>query len=471
MKAIEIENLSKSYDQIRALAKVSLSIAPGEVIGLLGPNGAGKTTLMKILTGYLEPDAGDVRVHGIDVVGDPISAQRRIGYLPESAPLYHDMLVQEYLEMLAAMRGVSFGDRKDRMIDAIRATGLEDRCTQPIGTLSKGYRQRVGIAQAIIHRPDVLILDEPTTGLDPVQIVEIRDMIKQLSATKGTTVLLSTHILSEVEATCQRVLVIMGGELRADANLADLRRPDAAVVAVEVGAEGVDKLLAQVEGVASVEKLGVNGDMQTWRVLAKTPHDLCPALFAALRGKPWKTGEVRLDPKTLERVFGELAAADLAKAKKKPVAAGKSGTPVGTVKSATTPAAKKKDSVTVKDSDDVPIDDREKYGKKAARADKAKEDEARKADTAETESDDKAEVDEKTSKAEKADKSDDKASKAEKPDKSEASKVEKADEKSKPDEKAERADERADKADKAGEADKTEDKAGGKPGDTQEAAS
>src|SRR5215831_2140417 len=146
--AIAIDHLSKSYGRIRALADVSFKIAPGEVIGLLGPNGAGKTTLMKILTGYLEPDAGDVRVHGIDVVSDPLAAQRRIGYLPESAPLYGEMLVQEYLEMMAAMRGVPWHERRERMIDAIRATGLADRVVQPISTLSKGFRQRVGIAQA-----------------------------------------------------------------------------------------------------------------------------------------------------------------------------------------------------------------------------------------------------------------------------------------------------------------------------------
>ncbi len=231
MAAIAIEHLSKAYGRIRALSNISFEIAPGEVIGLLGPNGAGKTTLMKILTGYLEPDAGDVRIHGIDVLADPLAAQRRIGYLPESAPLYGEMLVQEYLEMMAAMRGVPAERRTARMRDVIRACGLADRVVQPIATLSKGYRQRVGIAQAIIHEPDILILDEPTTGLDPAQIAEIRDLIKQLA--KKSTVLLSTHILSEVEMTCERVLVIMQGELRADAQLAELRSANAAVVAIE----------------------------------------------------------------------------------------------------------------------------------------------------------------------------------------------------------------------------------------------
>jgi ABC-2 type transport system ATP-binding protein len=306
MAAIAIEHLSKNYGRIHALADVSFRIEPGEVIGLLGPNGAGQTTLMKILTGYLEPDAGEVRVHGVDVVADPLGAQRRIGYLPESAPLYGEMLVQEYLEMMAAMRGVPADRRHPRMREVIRACGLADRVVQPISTLSKGYRQRVGLAQAIIHEPDVLILDEPTTGLDPAQIVEIRDLIKQLAS--KSTVLLSTHILSEVEATCERVLVIMRGELRADAKLAELRSANAAVVAVETAASGVPELLQQVAGVSSVEPTGEAAGFTRWRVTSSSAADVCPALFDALRTTSWKIGELRPEPKTLERVFRDLAA-------------------------------------------------------------------------------------------------------------------------------------------------------------------
>jgi ABC-2 type transport system ATP-binding protein len=305
MEAIAIEKLSKSYGRIQALSEVSFKIEPGEVIGLLGPNGAGKTTLMKILTGYLEPDAGDVRVHGIDVMTDPLPAQRRIGYLPESAPLYGEMLVQEYLEMMAAMRGVAPERRHARMIEVIRATGLTERVVQPIGTLSKGFRQRVGIAQAIIHEPDILILDEPTTGLDPAQIVEIRDLIVGLA--KKATVLLSTHILSEVEATCERVLVIMQGQLRADAKLAELRSTNAAVVAIEAAASGVADMLNKVTGVTSVEPAGTTGDFTRWRVTSGSSDELCPALFEALRTTRWKVGELRPEPKTLERVFRDLA--------------------------------------------------------------------------------------------------------------------------------------------------------------------
>ena len=310
MTAIDVNNISKSYDKLRALDGVSFQVAKGEVIGLLGPNGAGKTTLMKILTGYLEPDAGDASVHGIDVIGDPLLAQRRIGYLPESAPLYGEMLVQEYLDMMAALRGVGPGERNARIGEAVRATGLLDRLTQPISILSKGYRQRVGIAQAIVHRPDVLILDEPTTGLDPTQIAEIRDLIKRLAA--NTTVLLSTHILSEVEATCERVLVIMRGRLRADAKLADLRANNAAVVAIEDGASGVEGVLGAIDGVTHVEphttgEGGATAGFRRWRITSEKRADLAPAVWDALQGKGWRVAELRSDQKTLEHVFRELA--------------------------------------------------------------------------------------------------------------------------------------------------------------------
>ena len=305
MDAIRVERLAKRYGHVQALADVSFGIAKGEVIGLLGPNGAGKTTLMKILTGYLEPDDGEVRLHGTDVVADPIAAQRRIGYLPESAPLYGEMLVQEYLLMMAAMRGVPPSKRLARTREVVHATGLDDRVVQPIATLSKGYRQRVGLAQAIIHEPDILVLDEPTTGLDPAQIVEIRELIVSLART--STVLLSTHILSEVEATCERVLVIMQGRLKADARLADLRSANAAVVAIESGARGVPEALRAVPGVTAVDDAGSANGFTRWRVTSKAADDVCPLLFDTLRGKPWKLGELRPEPKTLERVFRDLA--------------------------------------------------------------------------------------------------------------------------------------------------------------------
>jgi ABC-2 type transport system ATP-binding protein len=305
MKAIEATELSKSYGHVKALEEVSFSVEKGEVIGLLGPNGAGKTTLMKILTGYLQPDAGSAVLRGIDVVADPIGVQRRIGYLPENAPLYHEMTVQDYLLMMAELREIAPGKQRSMLSDAIYATGLEDYLTRPIGKLSKGYRQRVGIAQAILHRPELLILDEPTSGLDPTQIVEIRDLIKRLAA--DATIMLSTHILSEVEMTCERVLVIMRGRLRADSRVAELRSANAAVVAIESSASGVAEALKKVPGVDTVEKIGEpDGGFERWRVTASS-DDLCPALFEALRKTSWRVAELRSDTRTLESVFRELA--------------------------------------------------------------------------------------------------------------------------------------------------------------------
>ena len=308
MQAIEARNLSKSYGPVRALERVSFSVEKGEVIGLLGPNGAGKTTLMKVLTGYLQPDAGNASLRGIDVVADPLGVQRNIGYLPENAPLYGEMTVQDYLLMMAELREIPLEKRRSMLSEAIHATGLADYLTRPISKLSKGYRQRVGIAQAILHRPELLILDEPTSGLDPTQIVEIRDLIKRLAA--SATVLLSTHILPEVEMTCERVLIIMRGHLRADASITELRAATStqvAMVAIESGATGVADTLEAVSGVTKVEQVGEPENGYTrWRV-ASSISDLCPVLFDALRAKTWKVGELRSDAHSLESIFRRLA--------------------------------------------------------------------------------------------------------------------------------------------------------------------
>ena len=189
---IFVEGLTKSYCEIHALRGMNFQVKQGEIVGLLGPNGAGKSTAIKCLTGYLHPDEGSVHVDGIDVLDSPIKAQKRIGYLPENTPLYPEMSVQAYLRMIAELRGVSDEVFVEKLSDAIIATGLGDRLTQPIGQLSKGLRQRVGLAQAILHKPRLLILDEPTIGLDPTQIVEIRNLIKDLSG--DSTILFSSHI-------------------------------------------------------------------------------------------------------------------------------------------------------------------------------------------------------------------------------------------------------------------------------------
>ena len=249
---IKASDLAKDYGSTRALSGVTFSIAANEIVGLLGPNGAGKTTLMKLLTGYLHPTEGTATIDGIDVVQDPLAVQARIGYLPENAPLYPDMLVQEYLQMMAALRGIAESERRALIGQAVERTGLDQHLVRPIGQLSKGYRQRVGLAQAILHQPKVLILDEPTNGLDPTQIVEIRQLIGQLA--KNATVLLSTHILSEVELTCERVLIINEGSLHTDAKLQQLKSSNAAIVALEADITAASEALNALPGVSEVRQ-------------------------------------------------------------------------------------------------------------------------------------------------------------------------------------------------------------------------
>jgi len=297
---IEANGLSKDYESTHALKGVSFSIPEHEIVGLLGPNGAGKTTLMKILTGYLQPTSGTAKIGGVDVTADPLSVQAMIGYLPENAPLYPDMLVQEYLQMAADLREIAEGERLPLISEAVRRTGLEDFLVRPIAQLSKGYRQRVGLAQAILHRPRVLILDEPTSGLDPNQIVEIRRLIRKLA--KNSTVLLSTHILSEVELTCERVLIIKDGPLRTDAQLEELRSGAGAVVAVETSAQGVESALQAIEGVKSVQRRSEHNGFATYQVVGNGT-ELCPPIFDVVKQRGWRISELRPDRRTLEAVF------------------------------------------------------------------------------------------------------------------------------------------------------------------------
>ncbi|MBL7768443.1 MAG: gliding motility-associated ABC transporter ATP-binding subunit GldA [Flavipsychrobacter sp.] len=217
--SIAVQSLKKEYGQQTAVNNISFSVNQGEIVGFLGPNGAGKSTTMKILTGYLQPDGGKALIAGIDVTQNPIATKSRIGYLPESNPLYYDMYVREYLQFMAEIHGIA--DKNNRINAVISQVGLSPESHKKIGQLSKGYKQRVGLAAALIHDPEVLILDEPTTGLDPNQIIEIREVIRSLGAKK--TILFSTHILQEVEAVCNRVIIINKGNIIADSNLKDLQ--------------------------------------------------------------------------------------------------------------------------------------------------------------------------------------------------------------------------------------------------------
>jgi ABC-2 type transport system ATP-binding protein len=303
---IDVQNTSKSYGPIQALKEASFQVADGEIVGLLGPNGAGKTTMIKILTGYLQPDEGSVQIDGIDVLTRTQEAQARIGYLPENAPAYPELSVQSYLKMMADLRQLSPSEQREHLSDAIYATGLQERLTQPIGTLSKGFRQRVGLAQAILHRPRLLILDEPSVGLDPTQIVEIRNLIRRLA--QFSTVLFSTHILPEVEALCSRVIILINGQVRADARLSDLASSHDAILVLE---RKVEEAAAALKGLAEVRKVestaNPNGHV-AYHISGASDTDLCPRIYQLASQRQWPVRELRADHQTLESVFSKLAA-------------------------------------------------------------------------------------------------------------------------------------------------------------------
>lgn len=304
---IEVSDLTKSYGAIEALRGVSFHIAPGEIVGLLGPNGAGKTTILKILTGYLQPDEGLVLINGLNVLEHTREVQAQIGYLPETAPLYPELTVQAYLRLMADLRQIPQAEQPERLSVAIYATGLQGHLTRPIGQLSRGFRQRVGLAQAMLHRPKILILDEPTVGLDPTQIVEIRHLIRRLA--EHTTILFSTHILSEVELLCDRAIILMNGAVRADARLAELAATSNAVLVLTQATSETPAVLRAVSGVREVQAFRSADGFPAYRVLghAEASMELCPMIYELARSRHWSVRELRRDVRTLEMVFNELA--------------------------------------------------------------------------------------------------------------------------------------------------------------------
>ncbi|HQE93312.1 MAG TPA: ATP-binding cassette domain-containing protein [Anaerolineae bacterium] len=306
---IDVSNLSKAYGDVQALRDVSFNIASGEIVGLLGPNGAGKTTIIKILTGYLQPDEGTVLINNLDVLEHTREVQAQIGYLPETAPLYPELSVQAYLKMMADLRQVPEEQQPVLLSEAIYATGLQDHLTRPIGQLSKGFRQRVGLAQAILHKPRLLILDEPTVGLDPTQIVEIRHLIRRLA--KNSTILFSTHILSEVEALCDRAIILMNGEIKADAHLSELEATSDAILVLGQPLSGVTEALKHLKQVRGVDPFQSHDGFPAYRVLGhvRMAGDLTPAIYNLAREHDWPVRELRRDVRTLETVFNELATA------------------------------------------------------------------------------------------------------------------------------------------------------------------
>ena len=313
---IEVANLVKDYGPIRALNQVSFLVNKGEVVGFLGPNGAGKTTCMKIITGFIAASSGSVKVDGRDVVEHGVEVRRRLGYLPENAPVYQDMTVREYLAFVAEIRGVPRDQLKRRIQDVAMTVGLLNVLDQEIATLSKGYRQRAGLAQAMIHNPEILILDEPTSGLDPNQIVEIRELIKEVG--RDRTVILSTHNLPEVTATCNRIIVIHRGRIAADGTPEQIRERHGGgnTVRVELacgnGAERAADVLGRIENVRSallLEEPAVGRDgagALAFRVDAAGDADVRPAIFEAAVKARWGLVELRRERLELETIFQRL---------------------------------------------------------------------------------------------------------------------------------------------------------------------
>ena len=294
--SIKVTNVTKTYNQQKALNNVSFSADKGQIIGFLGPNGAGKSTMMKILTGFIKPNEGNVFVDDIDVLKNPLEAQKTIGYLPEHNPIYKDMFVREYLQFQASIFNVD----KSHIETCIKKVGLTAEAHKKIHQLSKGYQQRVGLAAAIIHNPKVLILDEPTTGLDPNQLVEIRQLIKDLG--KEKTVLFSTHIMQEVEAVCDRVIIIKKGEILVDKKLSTLKENKQQVIEVTFNVQVDQKLFNQFENLLSA----VNNQENTWQLTFTSTEDMRSKIFDFAQENNLKILGLTAQNKNLETLFREV---------------------------------------------------------------------------------------------------------------------------------------------------------------------
>lgn len=298
--SIQVSHLTKMYGSQAAVKDASFTIREGEIVGFLGPNGAGKSTTMKVITGYLPPTSGSAAVNGHDVSRNPMEVKRCTGYLGEHNPLYLDMYVQEYLLFVASVYRIPGGLRTKRVEDMIGLCGLELEQHKKIGMLSKGYRQRIGLAQALIHDPPVLILDEPTSGLDPNQLVEIRKLIKTVSAHK--TVLFSSHILQEVQALCERVIVINRGEIVADDRLANLTRKGNEQIVVEFSAPIDETLMAKLEGVLSLSRITDN----KYRLTSEAGRDIRQGLVRFAADHQLPLVGLTVEENSLEAVFSQL---------------------------------------------------------------------------------------------------------------------------------------------------------------------
>jgi ABC-2 type transport system ATP-binding protein len=313
---IEVQHLTKRYGRFTAVEDVSFRVERGEILGFLGPNGAGKTTTMRILTGYMPATEGKAIVAGFDVFDQPIEAKRRTGYLPETPPLYHDMTVKDYLTFVAKIKGVPPGERSQRITSIMAKTRIDDVASKLCARLSKGYKQRVGLAQALIHNPEVLILDEPTAGLDPKQIIETRQLIKDLAG--DHTIILSTHILPEVSQTCQRIVIISKGKVVAvdtpDNLTARLRGFETLYVQVDAGPADVAPSLERVAGVTRVVVADRRQSIVGYEVESEQGRDIRRELSHTVITNGWGLLELRPTRMSLEDVFLTLTTEDAAQA-------------------------------------------------------------------------------------------------------------------------------------------------------------
>ena len=315
---IEVSHLSRNYGTFRAVNDVSFSIPTGQIVGLLGPNGAGKTTTMRMITGFLKPSDGTISIDGTNIEDASVASKRKIGYMPEAAPLYGDMIVEDYLRYIADMQGKNPDEKIPRLCEEC---GLKEVMDKNISELSRGYRQRVGLAHALMHDPEILILDEPTSGLDPNQIGEVRNLIREIGKTR--TVIISTHILGEVETLCSRVIIIANGKLVADSPTDELRERYGHKVALKLTAGGCAKddiaaelkAIAGVENVSSVSGETIGGDPDAFSLLVSVAEtaEIRPALFKAIASKGGWLYELSMQRNSLEDVFHELTTAEVQK--------------------------------------------------------------------------------------------------------------------------------------------------------------
>lgn len=303
---IKAENISKSFGFVKAIDDLSFEVKTGEIIGFLGPNGAGKTTTMRIMTGFLAPDQGNVTIEGVSVAENPTQAQKFIGYLPENNPLYGEMQVKEVLSLAADLQNIPRSERKDAFDFVVKSAGIESVFYRPVGELSKGFKQRVGIATALIHKPKIIIMDEPTEGLDPNQRTEIRKLIKKLA--EKHTVIMSTHVMQEASAVCNRLLIINKGKIVADGTAEEISQAsnNENLLQVEVEGQNAENLLREIEGVREVKVESNQGGKISATIVHSPDNPLQPKISALAKSNDWTIWKINQKEHNLEDIFQQL---------------------------------------------------------------------------------------------------------------------------------------------------------------------